>query len=223
MQLLSPDILAEARGLSVVLSVSGVIVGLLLWLLGWWGHRFWVVLAATVAAGILGLYSGPDLGMQRLVAGLLLAVAAGALALALVRLLAFASGGVATWLVMRALVPAWDDLQGQLICLLTGGLVGLLLFRFWIMALTSLAGTLLAGYAGLCLADRLGHLDAAAWAARHALLLNWACGAAAVLGLVVQFLLDRRRQRGRDGESDGAEGMGRLRRLLTWPWLPRKS
>jgi hypothetical protein len=194
MQFLAPDILAEARDLSTAVCVAGLVLGLLLWLWGWRGHRFWVVLSATVTAGVLGLYSGPDLGMQRLVAGLLLAVAAGALALALVRLIAFAAGGLVTWLVVRAVAPGWDDLQGQLICLLAGGLVGLLLFRVWMMALTSAIGTVLMGYAGLCLAQHLGQLDCVAWSEENAGLLNVGGAAVALLGLAVQLLLDRRRR-----------------------------
>src|SRR5262249_32353625 len=93
------------------------------------------------------------------------------------------------------------DLQGQLICLLAGGLVGLLLFRIWMMALTSLLGTLLMGYAGLCLADHFGRLDCVAWSEQNAALLNGACGVGALLGLLVQFLLDRRRKRRRERDE----------------------
>lgn len=195
MQLLAPDLLNDARDFSIPVTVTGLVIGLLLWVWGWRGHRFWVVLTATLTAGIVGLYSGPDFGLQRLVAGLLLAVAAGALALALVRLVAFAAGGIATWLIVRAVAPSWDDLQGQLICLLTGGLVGLLLFRFWMMALTSALGTLLMAYSSLCLADRLGNLDCVAWSEQNALFMNWTCLGGTVLGLLVQFYLDQRRRR----------------------------
>lgn len=195
MQLLAPDLLTDARDFSIPVMVTGLIIGLLLWVWGWRGHRFWVVLTATLAAGIVGLYSGPDFGLQRLVAGLLLAVAAGALALALVRLVAFGAGGIATWLIVRTVAPSWDDLQGQLICLLAGGLVGLLLFRFWMMALTSALGTLLMAYSGFCLADRLGNLDCVAWSEQNVLFLNWVCIGGTVVGLVLQFYLDQRRRR----------------------------
>src|SRR5262245_66462146 len=101
MHLLAPDVLAEARGLSVAVSATGLAVGVMLWLLGWWGHRFWIVLAATLGAGILGLCSGPAYGAQPLVAGLLSAVAAGALALALVRVVAWLAGVRAGWVAVR--------------------------------------------------------------------------------------------------------------------------
>ena len=47
-----------------------------------------------------------------------------------------------------------------------GGLLGLLLFRWWMMALTSLSGTLIAVYCGLSLMHRLGKIDALAWSER---------------------------------------------------------
>jgi hypothetical protein len=229
MHFIAPDLLAEAHGLSVPVCITGLVLGLLLWLLGWYGHRFWVVLAATVAAGILGLYSGPDLGMQRLVAGLLLAVAAGALALALVRLAAFAVSGVIAWLIVRSFAPGWNDLQGQIICILAGGLVGLLFFRYWMMTVTSLLGTLLLAYSGLCLADRLGKLDAAVWSEQNALLLNWACAANVAAGLLVQVLLDRRRRRRKRDAAEEEDGEAeeprerRPRRWLMWDGNGRRA
>src|SRR5438270_12033227 len=106
MQLLAPDVLSEARGLSLGISALGVVVGFLLWLTGWRGHRFWIVLGSTVSAGIYGLWSAPVSQVQPLVAALLMAVAAGLLALSLVRLVAFAAGGIATWLVVHAVAAA---------------------------------------------------------------------------------------------------------------------
>src|SRR5947209_5680609 len=58
MQLLAPDILKAAQGLSPALSCLGVGVGVSMWLLGWRSHRFWIVLFTTVVAGILGLQAG---------------------------------------------------------------------------------------------------------------------------------------------------------------------
>src|SRR5262249_12085001 len=95
MQLVVPEILDEARGFSVAVSVTALVMGLSLWLIGWRSHRFWIVLGTTIGAGVWGLSSGPIYGTPGLVAGLLLALAAGALALALVRVVAFAAGGLA--------------------------------------------------------------------------------------------------------------------------------
>jgi MFS family permease len=201
MHLISPDILTEARSLSFGLLAVGVGVGCLLWLLGWWGHRFWIVLIATVGAGVFGLSAGPDYGLQPVVAGLLLAVSAGVLALTLVRLVAYAAGGIAAWMLVHALAPLWDQ---PLLCFLAGGLVGLLLFRFWTMALTSFVGTLFLVYSGLCLGDKFDQLDGVAWATDQGRLLNWLCGVVALAGFVVQFFLERGRLR-RLHESESGE------------------
>lgn len=198
MQLLAPEILTETRGLSVPLSATGLTLGLLLWLFGWRGHRFWIVLIATVSAGILGLYTSPSVGTKSLVAGLLLAVAAGALALALVRVVAFLCSGFLTWTIVHTLLPTWNE---PLVCILVGGLVGLVLFRLWTMTLTSLTGSLLLLYFGLSLADQCGKMDAVVFAQLQSLLLNWACGLLTLVGLIGQVLLDRRRS-GSSSESE---------------------
>jgi MFS family permease len=199
MQLLAPEILADARSLSAGVSVTGIILGMALWLLGWRGHRFWIVLGVTVGAGIFGLLSGPEYGTQPLVAGLLLAIAAGTLALALVRVVVFAACGFASWVVVHAMLPAWNE---PLVCFLLGGLIGLLLFRFWTMVLTSGAGAVLMTYCGLSLADRLGKVDAVGLAERQAILLNGTCAGLAFVGLTFQFLLERRLNRKPDADEE---------------------
>jgi hypothetical protein len=147
MQFIVPDIIAEGRGLSVPVCVAGIAIGFLLWLTGWWAHRFWIVLVSTVVAGVVGLLKGPGFRIQPLLAALLLAVAAGLLALALVRVVAFAAGGMAAWMAVQALAPpSWHE---PLVCFLVGGLVGLFLFRVWTMMLTSFMGALWMGYFGL--------------------------------------------------------------------------
>jgi MFS family permease len=190
MQLIVPDIMSEARGFPVAGYAVALVVGFLLWLLGWWGHRFWIVLFTTVVGGIVGLSLVRTTGVQPFVAGLLLAIAAGTLALALSRLVAFAAGGVAAWVVVRGVAPACDE---PLLCFLSGGLAGLYLFRAWTMALTSLGGGLIMVYAGLALGDRLGKLNAMDWSQHRVLLLNWLCGSLAVVGWVTQFVMERLR------------------------------
>ena len=73
MQLIEPDLLADASGLAPGLSACGIVLGLALWLFGWSRHRFWVVLALTLAGGIYGLNEGASLHAQPVVAGILLA------------------------------------------------------------------------------------------------------------------------------------------------------
>src|SRR5437763_1374793 len=152
MQLVTPDILEQARGLSVPVCATGLALGSLLWIFGWSANRFWIAFFATVAAGVFGLQEGPAHGVQPLIAGLLLAIVAGVTAVLLVRLLAYFAGGVAGLLLVHVLVPHWDE---PVICILAGGLLGVALFRSWVMALTSCGGVMLMAYSGLCLLDAL--------------------------------------------------------------------
>jgi MFS family permease len=219
MTLLAPDVLEEARQLSPLVSGLALAVGLLLWLLGGWAHRFWLVLATTLVAGLFGLRFGPEYGMQPLVAGLLLAVAAGALALSLVRVLVFVAVGLAAVALAGAVAPSWDE---PLTCFLAGGLLGIFLFQFWLTVLASAAGTLLMAYAGLCLASQLGRADVVSWAVRNAPLLNWCCAATAVCGVLMQYLLQSRHARKlrRKAERDARARQEEEERLARRPPPP---
>jgi hypothetical protein len=186
MQLVMPDVLADIRELDAPVSVAAFGVGLLLWLLGWRGHRFWIVLIATISAGIWGLYAGPQWGTQRLPVGVLLALAAGVLALHMARILAFGAGGAAAVLFFH---------QEPLLTFLIGGLIGLLLFRVWMMVLTSAAGSLVMVYAGLCLASSLLKLDVVALADRRSAFLNGVLGVLTLLGVLLQYYQERKRKR----------------------------
>ena len=77
MYLVAPDLLTDACGLSLGLIILTVPAGLVLWSLGWWSHRFWVVLFMTVLAGVCGLHVGASYNAPPLLAAVLLALAAG--------------------------------------------------------------------------------------------------------------------------------------------------
>ncbi|HTU17061.1 MAG TPA: hypothetical protein VMG10_03300 [Gemmataceae bacterium] len=192
MQFLAPDILEEAKGISPFLSGAGMTIGFLLWSFGGRTHRFWLAMSVTLTAGLLGLTLGKQYGMQPLVAGLLLAVSAGALALSLVRILLFAAGGLAALGLIHTLASTWDE---PIAVFLVGGLVGVLLYRFWIITFSSLIGTLFMAYSALALFDRLHMVDSVAFTQKNGPLLNWGCAALVVVGILVQFLLERRRRR----------------------------
>lgn len=197
MQLIDSDILEAAHGLSAAVSGICFAVGLLLWITGWWGHRFWIVMVTTVIAGVLGIIHSNVLGaingMRPMVTGVLLAIAAGVLALALVRVVVFAAGGAVTYLFVHALAPArWDEPLGWF---LIGGLVALLLFRFCTMLLTSFSGSLLMTYSFLCLLDKLGRLDAIILSENKRVMLNAACLTLTAVGVLIQVLIERKQKR----------------------------
>ena len=89
------------------------------------------------------------------------------------------------------MAPAWDE---PIAIFLVGGLIGVVLYRFWISTFSSLVGSLLMAYSTLALLDRLHRLDSVEWSKTNGPLLNWGCAALIVLGVLVQFLLERRRQ-----------------------------
>jgi hypothetical protein len=184
MELIVPDILRDVMQLSVILPVGGVLAGLVLWVVGWWTHRFWVVLSLTVLGGIVGLQHAAELHTQPLLAAVGVALVAGILAMTLVRLLAFLAGGVAGLLLVNTMSPGWDQ---PFFAFLIGALAGLFLLRCWMMAMTSLAGVLLIAYGGLALAGQWTTLDVVAWCEAHRQLVNLVATAAAMGGFAIQF------------------------------------
>ncbi len=219
MQLLAPDILEEARSLSPFISGAGLTIGFLLWSLGGRTHRFWLAMTVTLTAGLLGLTYGKQYGMQPLVAGLLLAISAGALALSLVRILLFAAGGLAALSLIHAIAPGWDE---PIAVFLVGGLFGVLLYRFWIVTVSSLVGALLMAYSALALFDRLHMVNSVVWTQKHGPLLNWGCASLVVMGVLVQFLLERRRKGKRPAEPEPIEVAPapppKAAKSLLWAW-----
>jgi len=208
MEVIAPDILADVRQLSASLSVLALLVGAVLWLAGWWSHRFWVVLGFTVLGGIYGLQGAAALKAQPLVAALGIGLAAGVLALTLVRLGAFAAGGYAGLLLMHAAFPALDQ---PLLSFLAGAFLGFALFRYWTMALTSLAGVVLMGHAVLALLDKLGKFDAVVWSEANVAMLNVVCGLMALAGFVIQLLVNWLRRPGGSeakGDKSGKKSKG---------------
>jgi hypothetical protein len=186
MQLIAPDILTEARGLTEAMSGTLCVLGLALWLFGWRWHRFWVVAGITLAAGLLGLNAGRAAGGTQIMAvGILLAVAAGMMALELAKVFAFVAGGCGAWLAIQWVFPQAQELWAVF---LSGGLFGLLLYRLWTMLLTSLLGVLVLGHASLLLLELVLSFDAVRWAGNNQEALNGLVVGLVVVGIFLQSL-----------------------------------
>jgi len=184
MQLIVPDILTEARGLTTAMSGTLCALGLALWLFGWRWHRFWIVAGITLAAGLLGLNAGRAAGGTQIMAlGILIAVAAGMMALELAKVFAFVAGGCGAWLAVQWVFPQAQELWAVF---LSGGLFGVLLYRLWTMLLTSLTGVLVAGHAALVLLERPLGLNSVAWVTNNQAALNGAAVGLTVLGILLQ-------------------------------------
>src|SRR5262249_58499232 len=69
----------------------------------------------------------------------------------------------------------------------------------------SLVGTLFLTYAGLCRADKIFKADAMLVSMKHRVLLNWCVAGGTLLGVVVQYLLEKRRQRQEENRAIRAE------------------
>jgi hypothetical protein len=207
MQLIATDILTEARGLTAAMLGTVCVLGIALWVFGWRWHRFWVVSGITLGAGLIGLNAGRTGGTQVLAVGILLAVAAGMMALELAKVLAFVAGGIGAWLAVQWVLPQAQELWAVF---LSGGLFGLLLYRLWTMLLTSLMGALLAGHAGLLLLERGFGFDGVGWAAANIVALNGVTVGLVVLGILVQARVARESEKDeKDSEKEKtAEGAG---------------
>lgn len=206
MQLIAPDILTEARGLTGAMSGTVCVLGAALWLFGWRWHRFWVVAGITLAAGLIGLNAGRGgNGGQVMAIGILLAVAAGMMALELAKVIAFLAGGMGAWLAVQWVLPQAQELWAVFLC---GGLFGILLYRLWTMLLTSLIGTLLAGHAGLLLLEPVLKIDAPAWAAAHVAALNGVVVGLVILGILVQATAASEGAADADKKDEKAEDKG---------------
>jgi MFS family permease len=191
MDLMVSEIVCDLCLVSPGLLIAGFCAGLILWMLGWWSHRFWVVLTATVLGGIWGLSHAAALNAQPLATALLVALAAGLLGLALVRVLAYLAGGVFGMLLVHAVYP---NFQQPVVTFLVSGLVCICLFRIGMMVLTSFLGSLLMGYCGLAIMHHQGTLDAITWSSQGASMFSWVCGLLTVLGFLVQLVMERRRR-----------------------------
>ncbi|MGL4422666.1 MAG: hypothetical protein ACRCZF_18500 [Gemmataceae bacterium] len=183
MVLISPEVLAAARGLSLGACSFLILVGGLLWVLGWRWHRFWLVFVITTTAGIIGLNAGRASGGYVLVIGLLLAFAGGVMALELAKIGSFAAGGVGAWLTIQNILPQAQEMWA---IFLAGGLMGVILHRLWTMLLTSLAGVLLIMHAGMLLLEQVGFGGPMRMLGTNAAAVNGVAVMLIVLGLFIQ-------------------------------------
>lgn len=200
MHLICPAVLAEAKGLSIGAAAFFAFVGLLLWGFGWRWHRFWVVFAVTLTAGVVGIGVGRTGGTQVLVVGVLLSIAVGMLALEVAKITAFVSAGTAAWVAAQAVMPQAQELWAVFLC---GGLIGVVLYRVWTMLATALVGALLFWHCVFILLDTAGVFVASEFAEKYTALLNGGIVLGAILGVGVQGWTGRAAGGGEANEKGG--------------------
>ncbi len=180
---ISPEVLAEAKGLSIGATGFFLFVGLMLWGFGWRWHKFWTAFTITLLAGLLGLTFGRSAGLPLLAVALSVAVICGVLAMELAKILAFLTGGVAAWLGAQVILPQAQELWAAFLC---GGLVGVLLHQFWTMLATSFVGTVIVGHTTLLFLDQLNVVKDADFATQYAAAINGWAVLSTIVGIIVQ-------------------------------------
>lgn len=182
-QLISPEILAEVGRLTLPSVVVGFAIGLSIWLTGWMKRNFWIALAVTAGFGLYGLSLGRSAGTHPLVTAILLGIAAGILAMELGRLIAFVTGGLAIALAVQTFIPSFPE---PLLAYLAGGLVCVLLYRAWTLAIFGFIGTMILTYTGLILGAVFLKIDAFGMVRNKAPLLNAIVAVGTVAGMIAQ-------------------------------------
>jgi hypothetical protein len=128
MQVLSPDVFADL--LELPLAALGIIaaLGAAIALTGWRWHRFWLTITVSLISGLIGIRQAPVWGIEQpIMAGVLLATAAGCLALSLARVGMFLAYGLTIWYAMKRFAPPYAI---PAICICAGGLFSVLFYRF---------------------------------------------------------------------------------------------
>jgi hypothetical protein len=203
MHLICPAVLTEAKGLSIGAAAFFAFVGLLLWAFGWRWHRFWVVFAVTLTAGVVGIGAGKTAGTQVLVVGVLLSIAVGMLALEVAKITAFVSAGTAAWVAAQAVMPQAQELWAMFLC---GGLLGVVLYRLWTMLATALVGVLVFWHCVFILLEQAGLFVAAEFAEKYTALLNGGIVLGAILGIGVQAWTGKQAAGGDKAKDDSPKG-----------------
>src|SRR5262249_46282651 len=134
------------------------------------------------------LQAGRDAGSHPLVAGLLIAIAAGFMALELSKVFAFLSGGLTAAIVVQQFVPSTGD---PLLVYLTGGLLAVLLFRMWMLVIAGFGGTLLGLYCGLGLGARFLKMNVIGLASQKTFWVNVLIGVGVLLSVIAQTRYER--------------------------------
>jgi hypothetical protein len=192
MQVLAPDVFADLLGLPAAALIVMLLAGALLALTGWRWHRFWLTIIVSLISGLIGLRQAPAWGIgQPVVAGALMAAAAGCLALSLARVGLFLAYGLGTWYVMKRFAP---EVAIPAVCIAAGGLFSVLFYRFCVVLLTSAAGCVLLCYGALGLAEQQSWFPTKMWLQEHTLIVNAAWAGIALMMLMLQLYFWRAAQ-----------------------------
>lgn len=190
MEILSAEIVTDILELPMPALLAMMSTGLLLAITGWKWHRFWLTLCVSLIAGLIGMRQASAWGIsQPVVSGVLLAAAAGCLALSLSRVGLFLAYGLACWYTMKRLAPPYAI---PAICICAGGLFSALFYRFCVVLLTSAIGSVVLCYGAIAYVEQQKWYAALNWLKDQSLVAHAALAGVILLSLFIQLALCRK-------------------------------
>lgn len=203
MQVLSPEVLADVLELPSVALMVLMGLGASLALTGWRWHRFWLTISVSLICGLVGLRQAQAWGIQQpIVAAVLLATAAGCLALSLARVGLFLAYGLATWYAVKRLAPPYAI---PAVCICLGGLFSVLFYRLCVVLLTSVVGSTILGYAGMAYAQQQNWYPMKTWLAEQTLAAHGSLATLCLVTLMLQLYFWRRNKKRKVAEYSAEE------------------
>lgn len=217
MQVFSQDFLARLTEIPLPLVVALLAMGPIFWILGWRIHRVLFVASASFIAGLYGLVHGPKLlfGLNEYLAGLLLAVGVGGVAIALLRIGVFVVCGLLADAIAIKVAPEYFDpgLVGPVrgFAFLAGGLLSIVFYRLMVILTTAALGAGMIVGAVISLTHQTSAYDAMKGGSDLQVVVAGALVALIAVGTGAQYLLAVRfppeREPAEDADKDeSAEG-----------------
>jgi hypothetical protein len=193
-----------------------VAIGAAIALTGWRWHRFWLTITVSLISGLIGIRQAPVWGIgQPIMAGVLLATAAGCLALSLARVGLFLAYGLAIWYAMKRFAPPYAI---PAICICAGGLFSVLFYRFCVVLLTSAFGSLLLCYGGLAFLQQKNIFSVSPWIGEQPIIASAIWGGITFFTLSLQLYFWRRaKERLKKARLDFTEAELEAERRLGFP------
>lgn len=203
MQVLSPEVLADVLELPAAALLVLMALGASLALTGWRWHRFWLTISVSLISGLVGLRQAQAWGIQQpIVAAVLLATAAGCLALSLARVGLFLAYGLATWYAVKRFAAPYAI---PAVCICLGGLFSVLFYRFCVVLLTSAVGTLVLSYAGMAYAQQQNWFPMQTWLKEQSLAAHASLAGICLVTLLLQLYFWRKNKKRKIAEYSAEE------------------
>lgn len=190
MEILSPDVVVDFLDLPMPALLAMMGTGLLLAITGWKWHRFWLTLCVSLFAGMIGMRQATAWGIsQPVVSGVLLAAAAGCLALSLSRVALFLAYGLTCWYAMKRMAPVYAI---PAICICAGGLFSVIFYRFCVVLLTSTLGSITLSYGVIAYVEQQKWYAALNWLKEQLVVAHAALAGVTLVALFIQLALWRK-------------------------------